>query len=77
MAKSTKNGQAKTNGTRTIHVAVPSPLLNKLKRLAKEQKRSINFKAGELLEKAIMSEIARSSRAEYEANKNNSTSKEL
>lgn len=71
MPNSSKNGQSKTarNGTRTLHVAVPVSLLDKIKKLAKAERRSINSKTGMLIEQAVYTELARESRREYEAQK--------
>jgi hypothetical protein len=43
--------------------------LDKIKKLAKAERRSINSKTGMLIEQAVYTELARESRREYEAQK--------
>jgi hypothetical protein len=54
------NGSSDKTGQRTriLHVAVPLSLLNKIKKLARKDARSINSKSLLLLKKAVQSEIS-------------------
>jgi hypothetical protein len=52
-----KNGQAKTirtkSGTRIVHVAIPMPTFNKIKKIAKAEDRSINWKISTVIQQAF------------------------
>ena len=51
-SNSDKNGQS-----RILHLAVPLPLLNKIKKLARKDDRSLNGKSLLLLKKAVQLEM--------------------
>lgn len=51
----TKNGQSKTNHakTRVVHVAIPIPTFNRIRKMAEADDRSINYKIVNLIEYAV------------------------
>jgi len=58
-----KNGQSKTirtkPATRTVHVAIPLPTFNLIRKMAAADDRSINYKIGALIEQAAHSQETR------------------
>lgn len=68
MSKSTKNGQSKKRGiSQTLHLALPPKVINHIKKMAKAEKRSLNFKARELMEFAVYETLGRQCGGEHEA----------
>ena len=67
----TKKRQSKTNGTKTrvVHVAIPLPTFNRIRKMAEADDRSINYKIVGLIESAVDGVVARESRRQYEAQK--------
>ncbi len=51
----TKKRQPKTNGTKTrvVHVAIPIPTFNKIRKIAKAEDRSINWKLNTVIQQAF------------------------
>jgi len=68
MSKSNKNGQTKKRGSgHTLHLALPAKVLNHIRRMAKSEKRSMHFKACELMENAVYGALGLQERKKYEA----------